>query len=150
MGNLAMLRDAHHHYRFIHTWEAGIVLNGSEVKSVKLGHVSLKSNFVKLENAQLIAYNINISPYPPARAHYPNLDPNRPRRLILKKSELYALADQLVKGRTLIILALYTKGGLIKASLSLVEGKKKFDKRAEIKKREMLKATRSATKSFLI
>lgn len=143
MPNLATNKDAAHRYHLLERLEAGIVLTGAEVKSVKLGSGSLKGSYVRLRNGEAWLDGVHIGAY--AKAAPGAFDPDRARRLLLKRSELRSLPGRLAEaGMTLVPVALYTKRGLIKVELALARGKKAHDKRESIKRRDAEKRIRQA------
>lgn len=132
---LARNRKALHEYHIVDTWEAGLVLAGPEVKSVRAGRVSLAESFARIENGEAWIYGMHISPYDPASRW--NVDPTRPRKLLLHRREIRRLIGATQQeGFTLIPLELYAKDGFIKAAIALARGKKHFDKREDMKKRD--------------
>ncbi len=136
MTVLAKNKNALFNYNILETFEAGLVLRGHEVKSVKNGHLSLKGSFVSLRNGELYLLNSYISPYKLA-GPLPDYDPNRPRKLLLKKREIKRLIGKLSeKGLTLVPVKAYTKHSKIKIEIALARGKEKADKRETIKRRE--------------
>jgi len=123
-------------YELRDKFEAGLVLTGAEVKSVKTGHISLRGSFVTMHDSELYLTNANISPYPFAKNSHP-YDPNKSRKLLVRKSEIRSLIGKLqVKGLTLVPLRVYTKKRLIKLEFALARGKKAYDKRKDIAKKE--------------
>ncbi|CDF58641.1 SsrA-binding protein SmpB [Thermobrachium celere] len=135
---LAENRKARHDYFIEETYEAGIELVGTEVKSVKLGKANLKDSYAEVKNGELYVYNLHISPY--EKGNIFNKDPLRPRRLLMHKSEIRRLAGLVSqKGYTLIPLSLYQKRGLVKMQLALAKGKKLYDKREDIAKRDAMR-----------
>ena len=137
MRVVAENRSAFQNYQILEKFEAGIVLNGQEVKSIKNGRASLKGSFVAMKGEEAFLLNANIPPYQPQNAP-PNYDPQRSRKLLLHKKELkYLLGKSKEKGLTIIPLKLYIKKGKIKVEIALAKGKRKVDKREEIKKREI-------------
>lgn len=133
---LAENRRAYYDYQILETYEAGLVLRGYEVKAIKTGHVSLRGSYVVIKNGQVYLINAVIPPYQPANTP-DNYDPERSRKLLLKQSEINSLIGKSKqKGLTLVPLRLYTKRGKIKIEFALGRGKRKIDKREEIKKRE--------------
>ncbi len=134
---VATNRKAYHDYFIDETYEAGIVLRGSEIKSVRAGRVSLKEAFVRVDdNLEAWLIGAHIAPYDQA-SHF-NHDPKRPRKLLLHKSEILRLWNKVrQKGVTIIPLRMYLKDGKAKVEIALVRGKKKYDKRAEIARREL-------------
>lgn len=136
MPTLAINKRAHFDYEILEKYEAGLVLFGHEVKSVKTGHVSLKESFVTIHGNELYLTNAHIPLYRHA-GKVPNYDPARPRKLLLRKSELKSLIGKArTEGLTLVPLRMYTKRRLLKLEFGLGKGKKKFDKREKIRKRE--------------
>lgn len=132
-------RKALHDYHILDRWEAGIALKGSEVKSLREGKANLADAYAKIENAEVFLVNLHISPYDPA-AHE-NHDPRRVRKLLLHRKEIRRLIGKVVeKGLTLVPLALYFKDGKVKVELALATGKRKYDKRAAIKEKDMQRA----------
>lgn len=129
-------RKARLDYEVIETIEAGIVLTGSEVKSLRERRANIDDAFARFVNNELFLHNAHISEYPNA-THF-NHDPKAPRKLLLHRSELRRLAGYLQqKGYTLVPLSLYWKNGLVKVELALARGRKQFDKRQVIKQREL-------------
>jgi SsrA-binding protein len=136
MPILAINKRAHFNYEILEKYEAGLVLFGHEVKSIKTGHVSLKESFVTIHGHELYLTNAHIPLYVHA-GKVANYDPTRPRKLLVKKTELKRLVGQArTEGLTLVPVRMYTKRRLIKLELGLGKGKKKFDKREKIRKRE--------------
>ncbi len=136
MANFAENRKAHFNYEILEKYEAGIELFGYEVKSVKAGHATLDGTRVLVRGGEAYIVGMSISPYQVGNTP-PTYDPARTRRLLLKKLEIEALgAEGERKGLTIVPLALYSKKSLIKVSVAVVRGKKQFDKRETIKKRD--------------
>ncbi len=128
-------RKARFNYFIEDTFEAGIVLTGTEVKSLRQGRANLKDAYALIKNGEVFLYQMHISPYP--FAYYGNHDPLRPRKLLLHKYEIKRLYGKVnEKGRSLIPLNLYFKNGKVKVTLALARGKQKFDKRQAIRKRD--------------
>ena len=126
---IAQNREARHEYFVIEALETGIELVGTEVKSLRAGSVNLKDAWVDVDDGELIAKGMHISPY--EHGGYFNRDPVRPRRLLAHKAEIRRLAQQIkLQGYTLIPLSLYFKNGRVKVELGLCKGKKLYDKRA--------------------
>ncbi len=137
-------RKARHEYEIVDTFEAGIELRGSEVKSIREGKVSLNEAYAAVQNGQVILLNMHINPY--KMASHQELDPLRPRRLLLHKKEirkLFARTEQ--KGLTLVPLAIYFKGKHAKVELGLGIGRKKYDKREAIAEAEAKRRMNRAT-----
>ena len=129
-------RKAHFNYEIEDTYEAGIELSGMEVKSIKGGHGSIKGAFCIVRGGEAYVVGMRIPPYQVNNTS-PAYDPDRTRRLLLSKKEIGKLADQdKIKGLTLIPVSLYSKGRYIKVSVAVARGKKTYDKREVIKKRE--------------
>ncbi|WP_133629020.1 SsrA-binding protein SmpB [Fonticella tunisiensis] len=132
---LAENRKARHDYFIEETYEAGIELFGTEVKSVKLGKANLKDSYADIKNGEIYVYNLHISPY--EKGNIFNRDPLRPKRLLMHKSEIRRLAGLTSQqGYTLIPLSLYQTRGLVKVQLAVAKGKKLYDKREDIAKRD--------------
>ena len=132
---IANNKKAYHDYFIDETYEAGVSLHGTEVKSVRMGKCSVKESFVRIENGEVIAYGLHISPY--EKGNIFNKDPLRPKKLLLHKYEINKIAGKIKeKGYTLIPLKVYFKGSLIKIELGLARGKKLYDKRQDIAKKD--------------
>jgi len=132
---IAQNRRARHDYFVLETWEAGIELRGTEVKSIRLGQCNLKDCYGVVKNGELLVHGMHISPY--EKGNIFNRDPLRPKKLLMHKREINRLFG-LVKrdGFTLIPLSLYFKGSRVKMSLGLCRGKKLYDKRDDAAKRD--------------
>jgi SsrA-binding protein len=142
---IARNKKALHEYHIIDSYEAGIVLAGPEVKSVRAGKVSLGEAFARIERGEALLYGMHISPYDPASRW--NVDPMRTRKLLLHRREIRRLIGATQQeGFTLIPLELYLKDGYVKVALALGKGKKLYDKREDSKRkdaeREMQRAVR--------
>jgi len=138
-------------YEVIHTYQAGIVLSGPEVKSVKGGNISLKGSYVSIDhNSEAWLVNAHISPYKPARNVQLKYDPEQKRKLLLRKKEIDSLIGKTKqKGLTIVPVSVYTIRGLIKLDIALARGKTAIDKREKIKKREAdRQVQRSLKKSY--
>lgn len=136
MPTLANNKDARFSYHILEEFEAGIVLLGPEVKAAKRGDINMQGSYATLRENGLWLINCHIGPYKPAAALNP-ADPRHERKLLLKKAELGSLVGKLKsEGLTLLPLSFYTRSGLVKVALGLGRGKKKYDKRLAIKKRE--------------
>jgi len=145
---IATNRKAYHDYFIEETIEAGIELKGTEVKSVRLGHVNLKDSFARVEDGEVFLYNMHISPY--EKGNIFNVDPMRDRKLLLHKHEINRLAGYVQqKGYTLIPLKIYLKRGKIKVELAVAKGKKLYDKREAIAKRDAELEIRKKMKEYL-
>lgn len=134
--DLARNRQALRDYHILETFEAGLVLTGSEVKSAKGGNISLKGTFANIHNGELYLLNAHISPYKHASAKITH-EPTRSRKLLLHRHEIKSLIGKMkAKGLTVVPLRVYTKRGNIKVALGIARGKKTHDKREDIKKRD--------------
>ena len=143
---IAQNREARHEYFVIEALETGIELVGTEVKSLRAGGVNLKDAWVDVDDGELIAKGMHISPY--EHCGYFNRDPVRPRRLLAHKAEIRRLAQQIkLQGYTLIPLSLYFKNGRVKVELGLCKGKKLYDKRATAAARDAKRDIDRAMKS---
>ncbi len=132
---VATNRKARHDYFILDTYEAGLVLQGSEIKSIRAGQISIKEAYVRVDGREAWLVNAHIAPYEPASRL--NHDPLRPRKLLLHSREIGKLWDEVrKKDLTIIPLRVYLSRGLAKVEIGLARGKKKYDKRAEIAKRE--------------
>ena len=142
---VATNRKARHDYHILETYEAGMVLEGSEVKSLRDGKANLKDSYAQVKNEELYLLQMHISPYEKA-AQFGH-DPTRPRKLLMHKREIRRLLGKTVeKGLTLVPLRLYFKGSHAKVELALVTGKRKYDKRIAIAEREAKRALERAFK----
>lgn len=136
MPTYATNRDARHDYTILETLEAGIVLIGAEVKAVKSGNVSLKGSYASINGNELWLINAHIGRYQPAGLQ-PNYVPTRSRRLLVRRADIDSLVGKTKStGQTLVPLSVYSKHGLIKVELGLARGKKAYDKRTAMKKRD--------------
>jgi SsrA-binding protein len=148
MPILSVNKRARFDYNILESYEAGLVLFGYEVKSIKLGHVSLKESFVTVSGNELFLINAHISLYPQA-GKISGYDPTRSRKLLLKKSEIKKLIGKVrAQGLTLVPIKLYTKRRLIKLEFGLGKGKKEYDKREKIRKREAKTSIGRIMKNF--
>lgn len=146
--NIVTNRKAYRDFEIVDKREVGIELKGSEVKSIRAGKVNLSDSYASVENGQVILYNLHISPYEYAdeRAY----EPKRPRRLLLHKKEIKRLfGATMEKGFTLIPLRLYFKGPWVKIELGTARGRKKYDKREQIAKKEAERAIERAQKKTI-
>ena len=136
MSDIATNKKVHFDYEILETFEAGIELLGIEVKSLRTHSTSLEGSFAIVRGGEAFISGLDISPYQTANTPS-DYDPKHIRRLLLSKKEIAALADsESKKGLTIVPLSMYSKNGRIKVSLGIVRGKKKFDKRESIKKRD--------------
>jgi len=132
---VATNRRARFEYNIFESFEAGIALTGTEVKSLRTGKASIGNSFARIEGDEVFLHEMHIAPY--AFGNIANPDPLRPRKLLLHKKEIkWLIAEISTKKLTLIPLKAYFKGGIVKVELALAKGKKLYDKRAAIKKRE--------------
>lgn len=144
-GTVATNRKARHDYTIESTLEAGIVLLGTEVKSLRLGKVAIKDSYARFEGGELFLHNLHISPYEEGGDE--NRDPCRPRKLLLHRHELKRLIGRTQeRGYTLVPLQIYFKNGLAKIELALARGKRQYDKRESIKKRIVEREQEAALK----
>ena len=134
-------RKVHFDYEILETLEAGIELLGFEVKSLKKGQGSIEGAYVIIRGGEAFVTNLFIPPYQENNTPK-DYEPRRNRRLLLEKDEIIRLSDMEGKGLTIVPLSIYNKGNLVKISIAVVRGKKKFDKRESIKKRETDRSTR--------
>lgn len=142
---IANNKKARHDYFFEATYEAGIVLTGTEIKSVRAGGVNLRDSFAKVEKGEIFVYNMNIAPYEKGNRY--NTDPMRPKKLLLHKGEIRRLDSAVMQeGLTLVPSKVYLNHkGLVKLELAVARGKKLYDKRADIAKKD---AARSMERSM--
>ena len=132
---IANNKKVYHDYFLEETFEAGIALAGTEVKSMRMGKCSIKESFIHIENGEVILYGMHISPY--EKGNIFNKDPLRVRKLLLHKYEIMKLNGKIAeKGYTLMPLQVYFKGSLVKVQVGLARGKKLYDKRADIAKKD--------------
>jgi SsrA-binding protein len=132
---IAQNRKARYDYFIEDELEAGLVLKGTEVKSLRLGRAHLKDAYARVKDGEVYVYQMHIGPYP--FAYYDNHDPLRPRKLLLHKREIKRLYGKVnEKGFTLVPLKIYFKDGKVKITLALVRGKRKYDKREAIRRRD--------------
>lgn len=126
---------ARHNYNINNTVEAGIVLTGTEIKSIRSGKVNLKDSYASIENGEVYIHSMHISPY--EHGNIFNKDPLRDRKLLLNKNEIRKLVGQIKqKGYTLVPISLYFKGSFVKVELGIGTGKKLYDKREDLKKKD--------------
>ena len=145
-GNIAENRKAFHDYHLLETFEAGLVLLGTEVKAIREGRVNLRDSFARVEDGEVFLYNVNISSY--SHRGYADHEPLRRRKLLLHRDEIRKLIGKTVeKGMTLVPTRLYYKNGRVKVAVSLAKGKQAYDKRETVKRREAERETRAAVKS---
>ena len=149
MRVIARNKKARHNYEILEEYEAGIVLKGSEVKSVRAGKVSIVESFARVDGGELWLENMYIAPYDNASGIFGH-EPRRKRKLLMHKNEIKRLAGKLAqKGLTLIPLEVYINDrGLVKVKLGLARGKKKYDKREAIKERDLRRKIAAELKSY--
>jgi SsrA-binding protein len=139
-GIIATNRKAYHDYFIIDTCEAGLILKGSEVKSLREGKVNLKESYISIRNYTATLIGMHISSY--SHTGFTGHDPYRPRQLLLTKKEMARLSQKVAeKGLTLIPVKMYFKGSWAKIEIALAKGKKTFDKRESIKRKDMKRDT---------
>ena len=144
--SIAENRKAFHDFHLLETFEAGLVLLGTEVKAIREGRVNLRDSYARVEGGELYLYNVNISPY--SHRGYADHEALRRRKLLLHRAEIRKLIGKtVVKGMTLVPVRLYFKNGRVKVAVSLAKGKKEYDKRETVKRREVDRETRAAVKS---
>jgi SsrA-binding protein len=146
MKLIANNKKAYFDYFIEDKYEAGIALHGTEVKSLRMGKCSIKEAFIRIEKGEVYVYNMHISPY--EKGNIFNKDPLRVKKLLLHKAEINKIAGSLAtKGYTLVPLSVYLKGSLVKVEIGLGRGKKLYDKRQDIAKKDQ---RREAEKDFKI
>lgn len=135
MKLVANNKKAYHDYFIEEKYEAGVVLHGTEVKSMRMGKCSIKEAFIRIENGEIFAYGMHVSPY--EKGNIFNKDPLRVKKLLLHRQEIYKLSGKIAeKGYTLVPLQVYFKDGLAKVEIGLAKGKKLYDKRQDIAKKD--------------
>ena len=143
---IANNKKAYHDYFILDTYEAGIVLHGTEVKSLRMGKCSIKESFIRIENGEVFIQVMHISPY--EKGNIFNKDPLRVKKLMLHKAEINKLIGKTKeKGMAIVPLKVYFKGSLVKVEIGLAKGKKLYDKRADIAKKDI---RREAEKEFKV
>ncbi|HHV10699.1 MAG TPA: SsrA-binding protein SmpB [Clostridiales bacterium] len=143
---IANNKKAYFDYFIEEKYEAGMALHGTEVKSLRMGKCSLKESFLRVEKGEVFIYNMHISPY--EKGNIFNKDPLRVRKLLMHKYEINKIAGKIVqKGYTLVPLQVYFKGSLVKLEIGLARGKKLYDKREDIAKKDQ---RREAEKDFKV
>lgn len=141
-------RKARYLYEILETYEAGLELQGSEVKSIRQGKANLQDGYALIRNGEAMLLNVHISPYEKTAAYF-NHDPRRSRKLLLHKQEIRKLIGKVEQqGLTLIPLKMYMKRGLVKITIALAKGKKVHDKRESIKKRDDQREMARAIKRY--
>ena len=142
---IAENRKAHHDYHLLETFEAGLALLGTEVKAIREGRVNLRDSFARIEGGQVSVHNVHIGAY--SSRGYADHEPLRPRKLLLHRHEIRKLVGKTTeRGMTLVPVRMYFKNGRVKLAISLAKGKKDYDRRETIKRREIDRETRAAVK----
>ena len=143
---IANNKKAFHDYFIDETYEAGVALHGTEVKSMRMGKCSIKESFIRIENGEVFVYGMHVSPY--EKGNIFNKDPLRVKKLLMHKYEINKLAGKIAeKGYTIVPVEVYLKGSLVKVEIALAKGKKLYDKRADIAKKDL---RREAERDFKI
>lgn len=143
---IANNKKAYHEYFIDETYEAGIALYGTEVKSMRMGKCSIKESFIRIENGEVFVYGMHVSPY--EKGNIFNKDPLRVKKLLMHKYEINKLAGKVAeKGYTLVPLQVYFKNGRVKTQIGLARGKKLYDKRESIARKDQ---RREAERDFKI
>jgi SsrA-binding protein len=143
--NIVTNRAAFHEYHILDKFEAGIVLTGTEVKSLRAGHIQLKESYVAVRDDEAWLFNAHISPY--AHGNRENHDPVRTRKLLLHRREIEKLGDEsTIKGMTLVVTRVYLKKGRVKFEIGVARGKKLYDKRETEMRRTVERETRAQLK----
>ena len=143
---IANNKKVFHDYFLEETYEAGVSLHGTEVKSLRMGKCSIKESFVHIENGEVIIYGMHISPY--EKGNIFNRDPLRPKKLLMHKQEILKLEQKIAeKGYTIVPVQVYLKGSLVKVEVALAKGKKQYDKRQDIAKKD---ARREVEREFKV
>ena len=145
-SSIAENRKAFHDFHILESFEAGLALLGTKVKAIREGRVNLRDSYARVEDGEVFLYNVHISPY--SHRGYADHEPLRRRKLLLHRDEIRKLIGKTVeKGMTLVPIRLYFKDGRVKLAVSLAKGKKDYDKRETIRRREVDRETRAAVKS---
>lgn len=143
---IANNKKAYHDYFILDTYEAGIALHGTEVKSLRMGKCSIKESFIRVEHGEVFIYGMHISPY--EKGNIFNKDPLRVKKLLLHKAEIHKILGKMKeKGIAVVPLKVYFKGSLVKMEIGLAKGKKLYDKRDDIAKKDQ---KREAERDFKI
>ncbi len=146
-ATLADNRKARHDYFIEESYEAGIVLSGSEIKSIRAGRCNLRGGYARIANGEVWLYDVHISPYEQSGTHF-NHEPTRPRKLLLHRREISRITGQIERqGYTVVPLRVYLRGRRAKLELGLAKGKKLYDKRNDIAEREAKRDIARAMKS---
>ncbi len=143
---IANNKKAYHDYFILESFEAGIALHGTEVKSLRMGKCSIKEAFIRIENGEMFIYGMHVSPY--EKGNIFNKDPLRVKKLLLHKKEILKMLGKMKeKGITIVPLKVYFKGSLVKVEIGLAKGKKLYDKRDDIAKKDQ---KREAEREFKV
>ena len=143
---IANNKKAYHDYFIEEKYEAGVSLHGTEVKSLSMGKCSIKESFIRIENGEVYVYGMHISPY--EKGNIFNKDPLRPKKLLMHRAEIRKLQGKIAeKGYTLVPLQVYFKNSLVKVEIGLAKGKKLYDKRQDIAKKDQ---RREAERDFKV
>ncbi len=143
---IANNKKAYHDFFILDTYEAGIALHGTEVKSLRMGKCSIKESFIRIENGEVFIYGMHVSPY--EKGNIFNKDPLRVKKLLLHKSEINKMLGKVKeKGMSVVPLKVYFKGSLVKVEIGLAKGKKLYDKRDDIAKKDQ---QREAQRDFKV
>jgi SsrA-binding protein len=138
-------RKAHHDFHLVETFEAGLALVGTEVKAIREGRVNLRDSFAKIQGGEVFVHNVHIGAY--SSRGYADHEPLRPRKLLLHRQEIRKLIGKTTeRGMTIVPVRMYFKDGRVKVAISLAKGKKDFDRRETIKRRDTERETRAAIK----
>ena len=138
---IANNKKAYHDFFILDTYEAGIALHGTEVKSLRMGKCSIKESFIRIENGEVFIYGMHVSPY--EKGNIFNKDPLRVKKLLLHKAEINKLLGKVKeKGMSVVPLKVYFKGSLVKVEIGLAKGKKLYDKRDDIAKKDQQREAR--------
>ena len=145
-NTIAQNRKAMHDYTILETVEAGLVLQGTEIKSIRNGRINLKDGFATIRNGEAYLHNVHISPY--EQGNIFNHDPLRARKLLMKKKQIHSLIGETKNaGITLIPLKVYIKNGFAKVLIGVAKGKKQFDKREDLKRKDINREVERALKN---
>lgn len=143
---IANNKKAYHDYFILETYEAGLALHGTEVKSLRMGKCSIKESFIRIEDGEVFVYGMHVSPY--EKGNIFNRDPLRAKKLLLHKSEINKILGKTKeKGMTVVPLKVYFKGSLVKMEIGIARGKKLYDKRQDIAKKDQ---KREAQRDFKV
>ena len=143
---IANNKKAYHDYFILEKYEAGLVLHGTEVKSLRMGKCSIKEAFIRVEDGEMYIYGMHISPY--EKGNIFNKDPLRPRKLLMHKKEIQKMLGKIAqKGYTIVPVEVYFKGSLVKVQVALAKGKKLYDQRQDIAKKDQ---KREAERDFKV